>query len=234
MGINLIFTLVHFLKLQYSILSKEFFLLAKVETWLDLPSCPKQPKCRQKIRNDSFQDAGLWMMKASDPVRQETDICPISLPWELQSTCRAGVTQQSSITPELRSQSWQSRKIMVLTCQNTKEQGLHREKTPEMKSVTLDNSAECSLVRAFKEAVLGKNHSKGLVLRVPAATTVWEECLLSLARLENFMTRKMFGWSTEEGLTLTVGNKLALAWALLSSHLEDLKSKIQKDQAVAK
>ena len=77
MGINLIFTLVHFLKLQYSIPSKELFLLAKVETQgLDLPSCLKQPKSRQNIRNDGFQDAGLWMMKASAPVRQETDNCP--------------------------------------------------------------------------------------------------------------------------------------------------------------
>ena len=161
MGINLIFTLVHFLKLQYSIPSKELFILAKVETQgLDLPSCLKQPKSRQNIRNDGFQDAGLWMMKASAPVRQETDNCPISLPWELQSTCRAGVTQQSSITPELRSQSWQSRKIMVLTCQNTEEQGLCREKTPEMKRVTLDNSAECSLAHAFKETCLGKEPSK--------------------------------------------------------------------------
>ena len=61
---------------------------------------------------------------------------------------------------------------MVLIGQNTEEQGLHREKTPEMKSVTLDNSAECSLAHAFKEPVLGTNHSKGLVVRVPAATTV--------------------------------------------------------------
>lgn len=142
MGINLIFTLVHFLNYNILFCQKSFFFLAKVETWLDLPSCPKQPKCRQTIRNDSFQmldfdDESQWSCETRN------HIYPISLPWELQSTCRAGVTQQSSITPELRSQSWQSRKIMVLIGQNTEEQGLHREKTPEMKSVTLDNSAEC-------------------------------------------------------------------------------------------
>ena len=57
----------------------------------------------------------------------------------------------------------------------------------------------------LRKAVLGKNHPKGLVVRLPAATTVREEYLLSLARLENCMTHKMFGWSTEEGLTLIGG-----------------------------
>ena len=88
MGINVIFTLVHFLKLQYSLPSKEIVLLAKVETqWLDLPSCLKQPKSRQNIWNDDFQDARFQVVKASDPVRQETSNCPISLPWESYSPC---------------------------------------------------------------------------------------------------------------------------------------------------
>ena len=61
---------------------------------------------------------------------------------------------------------------MVLTGQNAEERGLHREKTAEMKRVTLGNSAECPWQRHLRKPVLGKNHSNGLAVTVPAAATV--------------------------------------------------------------
>lgn len=206
MGINLIFTLVHFLKLQYSIPSKELFLLAKVETQgLDLPSCLKQPKSRQNIRNDGFQDAGLWMMKASAPVRQETDNCPISLPWELQSRAGQGWPSRAPLLLSWEVRAGSPGKSWCSHVRIQRSKGFIERKLQRWRESLLTIQLNVPWCMHLRKPVLGKNHSKGLVVRLPAATTVREECLLSLARLENFMTHKMFGWSTEEGLTLIGG-----------------------------
>lgn len=204
---NLSITLVHFLKLQYSIPSNELVLLAKVETQgLDLPSCLKQPKNRQKIWNDEFQDTGLQATKDSDLVRQEINNFPISLPWESYRLCAGqGWTSRAwwLLSWEDRAESPGKSWWLELTRQKTRGEGFIERKLrrcgESLSTIQLNIDWHIHLRKA---PVLGKNHPKGLEVTVPAADTVWEECLLSPARLENVMTHKIFGWNTQKGLTL--------------------------------